>query len=172
MKILTIGCGLTLVGLVAMGTYRVQHSVTELHRELSREMKRLGDDVNRNSERMNALRATGGVHPAAPQVRSETAAAMSPSQVSQLSSEVAAHLAEARAPREVERTREQSVAALKARDILKAALDKKAWTDSDRQSLEELAPVINGHDLFETHRQLAMAINHQEVQVDVAGMPF
>jgi len=170
MKRLGTGVAIILFGVVAIGVFRLQTRVADLHREISLEMSRLGEGIRRNDDRVEALQRID--HDTAVTARSGTLAVMTPAQVSQLSGEVAAHLAAPKIALEAERTPEQLAAASKARDLVNVSLSKKTWTEGDRTNLQELEHAMNGRDLYETHRQLAVAINRQALQVDVVGFPF
>ena len=98
---------------------------------------------------------------------------LSPEQVEHLSAAVASSVRAINAPPPPpEPMPENLEAAETAHRTIRAAIEIKRWTEADRAKVRLLMPQMTDAQQDEIRRELARAINSQELHPDVIGVPL
>lgn len=127
-------------------------------------------ELSRLIESVDVLTKANAGLSAAVVLRSASVAgtAMSPEQVDRLSAAVATRVTETVEPVEPpESTPENIQAATTARNILATALREKRWTATSAQEFRTVLVQASPEDRVELQRQVALAINNNEMALDL-----
>ncbi len=162
--------------LIAASWLWTARTATAGKRELQLSLQAQTAEIARLREKLEAL-----VHTCASATRVSqavvglTAAAheqqMTPEQL-RLSAAVRSQMGEAAAPPPLEPTPANLAAAKSAQELVNAAIATKHWTEADRERLRLLAPQMSAEQFAHVQRQLAVAMNAQELRPDFRGPPF
>ncbi len=59
-----------------------------------------------------------------------------------------------------------------ARHLVDGSLGRGAWTDADRLQLQALLPALSAAEREELQRKLVVAVNNEQIRVEVSGSLF
>jgi len=152
-----------------------ESSKSSNHCEVALALRQQVDETRRLAERFESVEqiCNRSIRSSAPVAGNQPNAFLAPEQVERLSAAVATRVTEANAPAPpAEPTPENFAAEEQANQRVSAAIGAKHWTQADQAQLRLLIPQLTDEQRSELTHRIVIAINRQEMTLDVRGPIF